>query len=452
LARSFRLFDKKRGNRRTGSKRWGSVGELVVFASFLLFGCAVGAIILDTLVVPQWRANHEFVRVFCQVLEAGVGESQDDEVTVYRPEIKIEYEVDGRTYRTRTYDVGWAYSSGRDDKQAIVGSFQEAADAGEKRPCWYDPKEPKTAVVVCGYRWWNWLLFVVPLSLIAIGGGGLIYTAMHWGKSTEHRAVMAGRSARREPFAANGRPASPFPNVPEPAPAALGAGRTLPVRLPGDISTRWALLGWASACAAANTATIVLAVLVVGGHWAGHGSWWLTLLLIPLVALAALTISFLLRRLLTGSTTIEISAHPLHPGQTCQLFFSQSGHMRINCLEVLLVCEEEATYRQGTDTRTERNEVYGQRLLVEGPFRVRRGKPFQTTCPMTVPAGAMHSFKADHNEIGWKLVVKGDVAGWPGYRRTFPLVVRPERDKHGDENGNAARPAGSVESHGRAGQ
>jgi len=91
LARSFRLFDKKRGNRRTGSKRWGSVGELVVFASFLLFGCAVGAIILDTLVVPQWRANHEFVRVFCQVLEAGVGESQDDEVTVYRPEIKIEY-------------------------------------------------------------------------------------------------------------------------------------------------------------------------------------------------------------------------------------------------------------------------------------------------------------------------------------------------------------------------
>ena len=37
----------------------------------------------------------------------------------------------------------------------------------------------------------------------------------------------------------------------------------------------------------------------------------------------------------------------------------------------------------------------------------------------------MHSFAADHNEIAWTLVVEGDVAGWPEYRRAFPVIVRP---------------------------
>ncbi len=27
---------------------------------------------------------------------------------------------------------------------------------------------------------------------------------------------------------------------------------------------------------------------------------------------------------------------------------------------------------------------------------------------MRIPLGAMHSFKSDHNEIGWKLMVRAD--------------------------------------------
>ena len=39
----------------------------------------------------------------------------------------------------------------------------------------------------------------------------------------------------------------------------------------------------------------------------------------------------------------------------------------------------------------------------------------------------MHSFKADHNEINWALVIEGDVAGWPNFKRSFPVIVRPEK-------------------------
>ena len=31
----------------------------------------------------------------------------------------------------------------------------------------------------------------------------------------------------------------------------------------------------------------------------------------------------------------------------------------------------------------------------------------------------MHSFKSDHNEVQWKLVVRADLAGWPSFERRF---------------------------------
>ena len=37
----------------------------------------------------------------------------------------------------------------------------------------------------------------------------------------------------------------------------------------------------------------------------------------------------------------------------------------------------------------------------------------------------MHSFKSDHNEIGWTLVVRGCVASRPNYERDFPVLVHP---------------------------
>ena len=37
----------------------------------------------------------------------------------------------------------------------------------------------------------------------------------------------------------------------------------------------------------------------------------------------------------------------------------------------------------------------------------------------------MHSFRSEHNEISWKLLVKGAVAGWPDYERSFPVIVHP---------------------------
>ena len=49
---------------------------------------------------------------------------------------------------------------------------------------------------------------------------------------------------------------------------------------------------------------------------------------------------------------------------------------------------------------------------------------------MCVPDGAMHSFQADHNEVNWKLIVKGSVVGWSDYERVFQIVVNPVTNGH----------------------
>ena len=104
-------------------------------------------------------------------------------------------------------------------------------------------------------------------------------------------------------------------------------------------------------------------------------------------------------------------------------------------LKVSLVCTEKATYRQGTDTRTDRRRVFEECVLDRDAFEIHQGTPFESQCRVSVPPAAMHSFKADHNEINWTLVVAGTVDGWPDYERVFPVVVCPELRLSGHRGG-----------------
>jgi hypothetical protein len=126
-----------------------------------------------------------------------------------------------------------------------------------------------------------------------------------------------------------------------------------------------------------------------------------------------------------GPTLLEISDHPLLPGKEYRLFLSQSGNLKLESITVLLACEEEAVFRQGTNARTESREVFCQSLYRRGGAVVRPGEPLEAECELAVPQQAMHSFRATHNQVQWKLIVRGEAAGWQGFQRSFPVVVRP---------------------------
>jgi hypothetical protein len=424
LARNFRYFEKKRGHRRTGSRIVGSAGEAIFFAVLLVVGCAGTVAGISWLVIPEWRVNHGFVQQTCVLLQKRLVRQDGESGPIYRPEFRIEYHVHGTTYRPPgAYDLHRTPFN-REDAQAVLDRFTE----GRKYPCWYDPGNPDAVVLVRGYQWWIWLVLLIPVSFVALGAGGSVYTILHWGRSTERRAAMARRIAAQDPFDAAAVDPK-FPNIPDCREIGSSPGTRLAYRLPLSRSPGWALFGLLAACVAWNGAVSYFLVTAIRNHLEGHPDWFLTFFNLPFLAIGVVLVSWLVRQFVTvmgiGPTLVEISDHPLLPGRQYRLFLSQAGSLTLKSFDVFLVCEEEAIYRQGTNTRTETREVYRQPVLAREGFEIRQGEPFEAECTLDVPAAAMHSFKANHNAVYWKIVLQGNATVWRPFQRAFPVIVHP---------------------------
>jgi len=425
VARNFRYFEKKRGHRRTGSRLLGSVGEAIFFAVMLVVGCATIYFGIAWLIIPEWRVNHEFVEHPCRVVEKRVVKVPSERGIFFRPEVKIDYEVHGVTHLPYTYDIHHTTRSTWDQAQSVIDGFSK----GETYPCWYDPADPNIAVLVRGYQWWIWPALLIPTSFVIIGIGGLVFTILHWGKSVEHRASVVRSVQAPElfdlPVAVNPK----YPYTPDCSEITSSPGTRLAYRLPLAQSPGWTLLGLLVACVAWNGAVSVFVVMVLRSFLAGISDWLMMLFIVPFLGVGiALVIVFarLLRHTAgIGPTLVEISDHPLLPGHGYRLFLSQSGNLKLKSIAVSLICEEEAVFRHGTNARSETREVFRQSLYSGTNPIIRPGEPLEAECDLPIPAEAMHSFRASHNQVQWKLIVHGEILGWHGFQRSFPVVVRP---------------------------
>lgn len=427
MSRFIRLYEKKRGDRRTGSKAFGNLGEALFFGFFFVIGCAAFAFMFWMLLWPEWRANRQFAETTATIEDRtlGVGAASGDSGPTYRPEFRIRYTIDGKTYtQDKVYAVTGIYSDDKQIAQATVDSFQ----VGQEYPCWYDPINPERVVLVRGYSGWLYLFLLIPLSFIVIGAGGLIYTLLRWNTSAERQAVLTQRAAKLDLFDLD-RANREYPTVPADVNVTNSPGTTLAYRLPMVASTGWTLFAVALACVFWNGIIAIFVTMAIRSIARGEPDWFLVVFVTPFVAIGVSLVVYFVREVLVhtgvGPTRLEISAHPLAPGECYDAYLSQAGRLTMNSLEVWLACEEKATYRQGTDTRTETRQVYLERCFVREGFEIHQGLPFESRCQVRVPEQAMHSFRADHNEVRWKLVVKGSVAGWPDYSREFQIVVNP---------------------------
>ena len=111
------------------------------------------------------------------------------------------------------------------------------------------------------------------------------------------------------------------------------------------------------------------------------------------------------------------------------VFLTQAGHLKVDWLELRLVCEEEVSFSDGTDIRTETARVYDEVVFRKEDFEILPYEPFQHECPLAVPPLAMHSFLSTHNAVVWNLLVRVNAKKWPMFERIFPLVLYPEDAK-----------------------
>jgi hypothetical protein len=421
----FRKRHNFHGRTRPGSKQLSGGCGVLFFGVFLLAGIGAGVGVFLGLVRPLWRANHVYVESRCVVLDKRIVEGRGNKGgTTYRPEIHISYNVSGRAYQTWTYDAAKVSSSGRAGKQKIIDQFV----AGREYPCWYDPDDPSKAVLVRGFSW-AYLFILLPLVFVAVGAGGIYFTV--WGGKKTRRKKMDDETAGA--FAADASlptdsAAGQYPTVPD-GDLSDRPGTTLKYSLAVSMSPGCALFGTLFVALFWNGITSVFVVMAVKSHLDKQPEWFLTIFIIPFVLVGLVLIFAFFRQLLVtagvGQTAAEISDHPLRPGGAYQVWISQSGNLQVNDFRALLVCEEEASYRQGTSTRTETKRVYESELFHNQAFEIQKGVPYETKFELHVPVGAMHSFEANHNKINWKLLVKGDIAGWPDFDRDFKLVVVP---------------------------
>jgi len=439
--RSFRFYEKKRGHRRTGSSRLGRVGELVASICLLVAGIISLYGIVHGWLAPAWRARHRFVETTCQVLDKRVGESQRNGVTVFRPEVQVEYRVDGTPYRVWSYPVPGVvrplgrpdakgqsdslYGQDRAEQQTIINQFI----VNHEYYCWYDPQTPEVVLLIQGYYWGLWLALIVPLSFVVLGGAGVAHSLLYATTSAERRAVLTRRAGRLELFDAAGKSGDEFPNIPDGSTITDSPGTTLTYRLPIRTSSAWILVLLGAACVIWNMLVAISAGYAINNHLEGRPDWVLPVFLIPFVLVGlGMTVYFVYRLLVAngiGPTLIEISDHPLVPGKRYQIFISQSGGLRLKSFSMRLICEEETTYRQGTDIRVHRSLVHDQELVHHDDLEIRRGTPFEVQCELHMPERAMHSFRSNHNEIRWKLLVEGRLPRWAGFQRDFAVIVHP---------------------------
>lgn len=275
----------------------------------------------------------------------------------------------------------------------------------------------------------GWLLVLVTASSIVLGGGGLIWAVLGIGTSLERRHALA-RHAVESDIVRSAVPRSrDYPALPAFDGLIDSPGIKLAYRLPSSQTPAWQLLAVTVFTMLWNLVICLLTVSVASAHVAGRHEWLVTALLVPCWGVSYWSVRTFLQLLIHNSgmatTTVEISDLPLSPGREYQVAVAQHGHATIRSLELALVCEEEATFTQGTDVRREIREVFRQSLWTRENFDLTPDSPFFQGSSLNIPHSAMHSFQSAHNAVRWKLVVRGEAASWPVFQRDFPLVVYP---------------------------
>ncbi len=428
MPKPLRLLTKKRGGRTTGSDKVGSLWLTLFFAAMFFAGWGFLVAVITIWALPEWDALQGFEETTCDILKVGLEPKQQRGELTWRPSILIRYEVDGHQYEETTYDISRTYSANQERVEALANAF----DVTQSYPCYYDPANPRTVVLVRGITPYFWLLAALALPFISVGAIGLGTRWMAWRTSTERRAYLASQAKHLPRPSFPGRKQAEFPTVPKETNLTNSPGTHLAYRLPVLIPRQWSLVALWTGSLLWNVMVSVFVTLCLADLIALQVDWWLTAVAIGTAAIGIwliwLCVRTSVRSVSLGRTLAEISENPLRPGREYETHYVQFGRMMLRRFRVLLVCDETATYEQGTNIRTESRRVYTREVLSVRNVNIRPDEPFTVDETVHVPSEAMHSFRSAHNEISWKLIVEGRPKGWPHFERAFPLVILPGVD------------------------
>ncbi|TWT36402.1 hypothetical protein KOR34_13070 [Posidoniimonas corsicana] len=423
----FRLWLKKRGARRSGSPRLALAAELLYHVVFLAVGAVALWLHVQNVLAPEWKVRSDlsgYLPGRCEIIGKKSNPQAGPAGWEYQPECRVQLEQAGR-FLPPVWAMAGEPSPHRNDSDRTLQKFE----VGSQAPCWYDPADTSRVTLTQRRRWWPWLVTLIPFSLIVLGVVGVTRSFLRAGISPERRQSVAQRAGRLEAVLAPASGAVVGAGLPDTSQITDSPGVRLKYRLPSLGDSGWRIATLATICVAWN----LLVVFFLSGlgleFWRGRPQWALLLAIVPLAIGGVYMVVLLYHEARSstgiGLTSVEVSDHPFYPGGSYRGQMIQTGQFKFRGLTVSLVCDEVATFCEGTDTRTSVQEVYRQVVLQEPRGEVITHKPLERAFSFQTPADAMHSFKAPHNEVRWFLEVRVTPLRWPSFRRSFLVCVFP---------------------------
>ncbi|RME94613.1 MAG: DUF3592 domain-containing protein [Verrucomicrobia bacterium] len=400
------------GVTKPSAARAGGCFLVLFFSVFFLVGLALSWFLLIK-PIQAYRAAKAWVETPCVVESSAVRRHRDSDGDVtWSVDILYRYEFGGRVYRSSRYTFLDASTSNRSGMEAIVRRYP----GGKATVCYVNPNNPSEAVLVREWTGAMWL-GLLPLIFVAVGAGGVL-----WGI----RRLRGGAAPVTAGAAVSGAPAPPAV-VGQPA-AGTAAGEGDEVE-PGELKP------------ASGPVKSFVVMLLVAGFWNGLVSvfvfqavqewargrrpWMLTLFLVPFVLVGLGLIGgvfYTFLKLFNPRVHLRVSNVRPRLGETVRIRWRLVGRAgRVRRLRLALEGVEEATYRRGTQSYTDR-ETFFEQTLVEAtaPAEIREGE-----ASLTLPRDLVPSLDTGNNKILWNLKVQGDIPRWPDIDLAFPITVRP---------------------------
>jgi hypothetical protein len=387
-----------------GGKGLGRIGLAALCGVVAL----VGAVMFYFLSV-RWVAKtidaRSWIETPCRVLRAEVRDHDSDDGTTYSVYILYEYEFSGRTYKNDRYDFVGGSSSGYKGKARIVAQYRSAANP----VCYVNPRDPTEAVLKRGFHA-KLLLALFPLPFLAVGIGGLVASLRH--KKGPDPATGLPRADRSPTMAGS---AASLLRLPDTGPVVLRSQHSPSVRLVGAVifAGFW------------NGIVSIFVFQVVDGFRHGSPSWLLMFFLVPFVLIGLGLLGMVLYQFLAmfnPRPRLTLSSDRIPLGGAAEVCWSFSGQARrIREFTLMLHGVEEARYRKGTNTCTDRNTFCELELCRTSDMaEIASGQ-----IGFVLPQDTMHSFEAENNKILWTLDLHGDIKGWPDVKESFKINVAP---------------------------
>lgn len=416
----------------TRTRRQAPRGCLIAFGlAFAGMGMLFLVVAFSIVVLPSLKTR-SFEPTRCRILTAEIESNSGSDGTTYLAKFTYEYEVDGQRYVGDRYRAVLTSGPRRMAEQQIADY-----PVGSEQTCFYDPQDPASAVLDKAFGWVTWLLVLIPVPFII--GGLLLAVFSAWRAGERHPGPAGATWTGLSPAAGSHSVAAVTASDRATSSSAL-RGELPDSRHPEDLLDR----DWNQPMKlkpAQPRIKTAVGLLLVSLFWNGivgtflyflifdpPGGWIRIIIgvfLIPFVLIGLFLIGATIRSFLqifNPSVEIALGRGTIPLGGSVDLAWEVHGRLSvIRKLEIWLIGEASATFRQGTSTYTD------QDIFAKIPVTTATTHQDISfgSATLTIPADTMHTADLGNNEITWRVEVNGDIPWWPDIEEKFAFRVSP---------------------------